>query len=182
MSSSDVLAPDLDLALERAADGAVLGRYRFTNPSDQALWVLDLVYRTDRTGDLTLDPELVYVFFEGGRLTAARQLIRVPDGLTVYAPEIPCVRQAQPGKSLEGGFALRPPLRTYDPYTRSPQAIPEEQIEELILAIGYFAVSQDVQLYRAKMTSGEILEFPPYSSIVHRQHLVRSEPMAWPKP
>jgi hypothetical protein len=182
MSPDDSIAPQLELSVESAPDGSVLGQYRFTNTSGRPLLVLDLLYRADRTGDLTLDPELAYVFFDNGRLIAARQMVRVPDGLTVYAPEIPCVRRAAPGQSLEGSFALRPPFRCYDPYTRPLPALPEGRIEEILLSIGFFAESPDVHLYGAKMTSGEILQFPAYSHIVQRQELIRSEPLPWPKP
>src|SRR5688500_10037220 len=102
MSAESVLAPQLELNLEREADGSVRGRYRFTNTSETAVLVLDLVYRADRSGDLTLDPDLAYVFFDNGLLIAARQAIRVPEARTVYAPEIPCMRRVERGRSLEG--------------------------------------------------------------------------------
>ena len=181
--TATTVAPNLDLRLERTGDGSIQGRYRFSNGSGEVLCVLDQVYSTDSSGLLHLDPGLAYVFFEDGILTVARQLVRIPPDSTrtVYAPEVPCLRRVLPGERLEGAFVLPAAPRRYDPYTLDGDAISPERIREVILSIGYYIDSPEVQVYQAKMADGTVLDIPAYSHIAARQCLVRSEPAAWPK-
>ena len=180
MPKVEVLAPTLELSLE-VDDGGVRGVYTFRNTTKQPLAVLDQMYRTDPAGNLIPDNDLVYVFFEEGTLIAARQLIRVPDDISVEWPEVPGLRRVFPRESESGSFVLRSPLQTGDPYTKRRQAIAADSIESVVLSIGYYVDSADVHVYRAKVGGGGVLEYPAYSDLMQRHNIVRSEPVAWPK-
>jgi hypothetical protein len=127
-------------------DAELLLVYRVTNGSDRPIFVLSPLTRMTEEGPGPA-PGRVYAFLDlEGVLQVTKRLWPVPEGVSVYLPEVPCATEVPPGKHFEERLTLKLPVWVDYPYRFIGEEEPEEPPEEitaeptgLAFSIGYIA-------------------------------------------
>jgi hypothetical protein len=111
--------------------------YTLTNDRRQAIYVFDVLYRTDRSGNRIIDHSLAYVMLDNeGGVVIGKFLAEIPRGMKVESPEIPYLVKLAPGQTVHRRIRIPLPAETYDPYSDQAVAINVAQIQRAQLRIG----------------------------------------------
>ncbi len=111
--------------------------YALMNDRRGAIYVFDVLYRTDRSGSRIKDHSLAYVMLENdGGVVIGKFLAEIPRGLKVESPEIPYLVKVAPGATVHRRIRIPLPAETYDPYSDQAKALSVAQIQRARLRIG----------------------------------------------
>lgn len=165
-------------------DGELELVYRVTNGSTRPIFVLSPLSAMTDEGPapgfgrvyVHLDPE--------GVVQVTKRLWPLPEGVSVYMPEVPCATEVLPGKHFEERLALKLPLRVEYPYRFIGQEEPEEPPAEILaestglaFSIGYIEEEDEpIPMEPAAGVTGRVFEVG-YGDVVARQVILRGEPL-----
>lgn len=158
--------------------------YRVTNGSDRPIYVLSPLTEMTNEG-LAPAPGKVYAFLDPeGVLQLTKRLWPLPEGASVYMPEVPCATEVPPGKHFEERLTLKLPVWVQYPYRFLGQEEPEEPPEEIVaeptglaFSISYVAeLDSPTPMGTASGAPGRVFEVS-YGDVAESQVLLRGEPL-----
>ncbi|MDD7973405.1 hypothetical protein [Roseinatronobacter alkalisoli] len=150
MSNFDESAVRLQIEWSLAEDH-LAARYNVENRSSETLLVFDRLYRTARSGERSVVPDLAWRWLEAdGRYIVAKYVPPIPEGMLLEAPELPYARLLPPGERLTGQVLLPVPLDEKWPYAESPVAPKTNTVDNLEFWLGYAWAESDMQMRRIK--------------------------------
>ncbi len=146
MSDFDESAVRLQIEWSPAKDH-LSATYTVENKSPEALLVFDRLFRTARSGERTVVPDLAWRWLEAdGRYIVAKYVAPIPEGMLLEAPELPYARLLPSGEHLTGQVLLPLPLDEHRPYADSPIAREISTIDRLEFWLGYAVAESDMQM------------------------------------
>ncbi|MBI5545709.1 MAG: hypothetical protein HY901_17615, partial [Deltaproteobacteria bacterium] len=155
---------ELKSASVASSKASWLLRLHLRNCGREGLWLIDRLFRVEKTGLYRIDPWRAYVHgLEGKSLLASKMLVAVPPGVHVEFPEIPCVTWLPAGEALTETLAIPIPLAESLPYaTTPPRAL--GIAHSVRVKLGYLPGPESLDLHRGADIAGLPFAYPDYSS------------------
>jgi hypothetical protein len=129
-----------NLALTATVDsisaGELVVSYKVENRRPAAVYVFNLLYETDRTGNRTVDPGLAYTYADGPKFRVGKFLVAIPEGMKAESAEFPYLDLLPPGQTLAGTIRVPLPARRFHPYFPIVAEGAVEEAAQVILSIG----------------------------------------------
>jgi hypothetical protein len=156
--------------------------YEIRNNRQEAVYVFNKLTKQDEQGNLQVDPNRIYVLFDGKVAILSKQVIPVPEDKDVEAPEIPCVTRIEPGKSIRETVVVELPLAPWTPYQPAPTKIAPTMDAEVALQIGFFIEKPGTAKLATEIKTprGTLLHFAPFNPA--NQILLKTPPFAFRVP
>lgn len=156
--------------------------YTLSNGLDCEIFIFNQLFQTDREGNRTLDPNVCYSTFLNDKMVCiSKQLIKIPEGLKVEAPEIPYLTRIPSMGKFKESFKLALPLRInvpyIDPYFKT-KGTKETTMETIKLILGYIVPSKSeiIRVKEVAIGSETVFLMRSYGIGVMHQKIVESEP------
>ena len=128
----------LSTKIEHQSEQLLVFTYSVENSRSTAIYVFNLLYRSDSQGYRTLDPELAYADLDpDGVLIIGKYLIAIPPGMKVESPEMPYLDRVEPGATLWGKIRISIPVEKFHPYLSSQGNAPARRVGLVHLRIGF---------------------------------------------
>jgi hypothetical protein len=146
--------------------------YSARNISGKEVYLLNRLFRADRTGKRTIDKDKVYCAVVGDTVHLSKRLVRVPEGTLVESPEVPYLTHLPPGASFEESLSLAVPLRVDVPYLHPAGPVEKPVLcRELVFTLGYF-VAKEQRWVRTITKNGEPVLVTDYGFAVQADESV----------
>jgi hypothetical protein len=126
----------LTAAVDSISAGELLVSYKVENRRPGTVYVFNLLYETDRSGNRTPNPELAYTFADQAGFRVGKFLVEIPAEMDVESAEIPYLDPLAPGKSLTGAVRVPLPARRFHPYYPIAGEGAVQDAARVILSIG----------------------------------------------
>jgi len=157
---------------------SVVFQYDVQNQTEEPIYIFSLLYRTDSSGAVRTDANLVYSFLaDDGVLEFRKALLEVPPWAFVDAPEEPYLTRIDKDGRYQEVIRVTLPVRCYDPYEEN---YPPGRVPELVQSKGWrFVLGHIPKLsHPAKVEKetifGKDYFVLPYAESVANQVLLKS--------
>ena len=168
----------LSLRSLHADTSSLLFQYEVENRTEAPIYIFSLLYKTDPSGTVLADANLVYSFFAEDRVLDFRKaLLEVPPWAFVEAPEEPYLTKIDKGGSFQEIIRVPLPARCFDPYEEN---YPPGRQSELIQAkgwrfsLGYIAKLAHPEKVEKEIIAGKEYFIVPYAEGMANQFLLKS--------
>jgi hypothetical protein len=172
---SDVSLSARALALESSQ---MTIEYTVVNHSPVSVYVFGLLYRTEQSGAIATDPNLVYSWVdEHAILWFSKMLLETPPWAMVESPEVPFLLRLDAGGTFSGQIRSPLPLHLYDPYDDNYPPDYQPFVREAkgwAVAIGYVRAEPGLPIEKMGTWLGRDLFVMPYDDCLRRQVVIHA--------
>jgi hypothetical protein len=135
MATNSEIRLEASIVSQTAAEIAI--SYALENRTPRTVYVCDLLFRTNASGDRSYDAELAYAYPQSsGRLLIGKLLVPIPPGKKAEAPEIPLWRALAPSQERSGRVRVSLPVAPFHPYLAPRRQMPLQMSQGFDLAVG----------------------------------------------
>jgi hypothetical protein len=147
---ADVTGPpgvSLGWTYELLPDRGLVVRAQIKNAGADAVYLLDRLWRLDRSSKRVLDPEAIYRFERGGSLRLLLGAAPLPSRKNVLYRNVPLVTLVEPGATWEREITLALPVKEHSCYfpEESPERAQLVRVDQVILIVQTLVVDADMK-------------------------------------
>jgi hypothetical protein len=115
----------------------LLIHYKVRNNGALTVYLLNRVFRQDKSGEKKIHKDFAYVYVEPHRVVIEKAIPAIPPGVSPYEPVAPLVTALRPGASFAETVALALPLVDSRPYARPMPSDKTEPVQRVHFVLGY---------------------------------------------
>lgn len=145
-------------------------RYRVYNDSGQSIYLVNKVFRWDKTG-FSVDPSITYTQIIDGELWLTKANLPVPENFDVEYPDVPYLTKVDPGTTFEEQFTLDLPLEPYHAYREVERSAAPASFDQVKLVIGWIPEDK-VTARTTTRPDGLTLTAGQHSEIAQNQQII----------
>lgn len=146
--------------------------YSIANGGRTPIFVANGLFHRRGAAGFEVDPNLVYAeVSDDSVLRICKQVIVVPEGVSVEAPEVPYFSRLDPDGELSERLQLAIPIELRYPYRRPTSASSSTTAERVTFSIGYVPVDDELDAKEMTLAGGAQYWWMSYSNAIRRQRL-----------
>ncbi len=145
--------------------------YRVSNESEQAVYLVNRVFRWTQAG-LSIDANVIYTELFDGSLQLTKACIPVPERMKIEAPSVPYLTALAAGEQMAEDVHLALPLQPYHAYDQVRSSSTIHVFDSFTFAVGWLP-AEKVTVRGQQRPDGTTLLSTDYGPVIQHQEILQ---------